>query len=136
MDPIHNWEPSIFRQSPVCRGGETFQLLTFRTATVSPRANGLGVTRGGDARVTPTGRRLRKWKLDEPPRLLNVIYGDCSSRSYRMSWMAFYVKRFSLEGTSRSRLDATCNSSERLRHAPANFNLSLHHSCMLEVSHR
>jgi lipopolysaccharide/colanic/teichoic acid biosynthesis glycosyltransferase len=73
---ISSGRPILFRQWRLGRSGNRFQLIKFRTMTVGASAAGVGVTRIGDARITPTGRWLRKWKLDELPQLLNVIHGE------------------------------------------------------------
>jgi lipopolysaccharide/colanic/teichoic acid biosynthesis glycosyltransferase len=73
---ITSGKPIFFRQWRLGRDGQKFQLLKFRTMKVSAPATGPRVTRTGDGRITPTGRWLRKWKLDELPQLLNVIRGD------------------------------------------------------------
>lgn len=68
--------PVFFRQTRVGLGFKPFRLFKFRTM----RAGGGGpeITTGGDSRVTPVGRLLRKTKLDELPQLLNVLAGDMS----------------------------------------------------------
>jgi lipopolysaccharide/colanic/teichoic acid biosynthesis glycosyltransferase len=68
----------IFTQWRVGRGGREFQLLKFRTMFMQTAADAPGVTRAGDVRVTNVGRRLRRWKLDELPQLLNVLRGEMS----------------------------------------------------------
>jgi lipopolysaccharide/colanic/teichoic acid biosynthesis glycosyltransferase len=73
---ITSGRPIFFRQWRLGRDGQKFQLLKFRTMTVNAPGNGPGVTRSGDTRITPTGRWLRKWKLDELPQLINVIRGE------------------------------------------------------------
>ena len=39
---------------------------------------GLQITVGEDARITPSGRFIRAYKLDELPQLINVVLGDMS----------------------------------------------------------
>lgn len=82
--------PAFFRQDREGRGGETFQILKFRTmvegaddARYAMREESICGTSGmlkvkDDKRVTKAGRRLRKSSIDELPQLWNVLTGDMS----------------------------------------------------------
>jgi dTDP-4-amino-4,6-dideoxygalactose transaminase/lipopolysaccharide/colanic/teichoic acid biosynthesis glycosyltransferase len=68
--------PIFFRHLRVGKEGQTFKLLKFRTMFAD--STGPSVTAAGDLRITGAGRWLRKWKLDELPQLVNVLFGDMS----------------------------------------------------------
>lgn len=70
--------PVFYAQERVGRRGRPFRLWKFRTMVTDADKSGPAVTSSGDARITPLGRTLRKWKLDELPQLWNVVRGDMS----------------------------------------------------------
>ena len=70
--------PVLFRQRRYGLDGREILVYKFRSMTVTE--NGARVTQAtaNDARVTPVGKHLRRWSLDELPQLLNVIQGTMS----------------------------------------------------------
>ncbi|MFM7464055.1 MAG: sugar transferase, partial [Cyanobium sp.] len=72
--------PVFFAQTRYGLDGRTFRMLKFRTMTVTEdgATPGLQQARRDDPRITPLGRILRRWSLDELPQLLNVLEGSMS----------------------------------------------------------
>ncbi len=62
----------------VARGWGTFRMVKFRSMVVNADRTGVNSTSGADRRITPVGRFVRKYKLDEIVQLWNVLKGDMS----------------------------------------------------------
>ena len=82
--------PAIFKQVRTGRDGREFTLYKFRSmysdaearraelADRNERAEGLMFKIRKDPRITPVGRWLRRFSLDELPQLINVLQGTMS----------------------------------------------------------
>ena len=68
----------IFRQSRVGLEGKTFKILKLTTMEDDAHLAGPLVSAGDDLRVTPVGRIIRGFCLNELPQLLNVLRGEMS----------------------------------------------------------
>lgn len=87
--------PVFYRQDRLGRDGREFAMLKFRTMRIDAEAaSGPVWTTAKDPRVTPVGRFLRRWSLDELPQFWNVLQGDMSLVGPRPERQVF-VARFS-----------------------------------------
>lgn len=85
----HDGGPVIFRQNRVGKDGKVFSFYKFRSMVTGADAlkaklatqnqhgeKGITFKMKDDPRITPIGRVLRKFSLDELPQLYNVLKGD------------------------------------------------------------
>src|SRR5262245_45506013 len=84
--------PVFFRQVRMGAGERTFRVFKFRTMVANaealkPNLAHLNMHTGADSRmfkvpddprITRVGKSLRRWRIDELPQLLNVLYGSMS----------------------------------------------------------
>lgn len=71
--------PIIYRQKRVGLAGRCFNVLKFRSMTTdAEQGTGAKWATPDDLRITRVGRFLRKFRLDEFPQFVNVIWGDMS----------------------------------------------------------
>ncbi len=71
--------PVFFKQKRATLGGNTFEILKFRSMVVDADkiGNQAGAT-SNDPRITKVGKFIRATRIDELPQLLNIIRGDMS----------------------------------------------------------
>lgn len=88
--------PVIYRQERIGLHKRKFKILKFRTMYVDAESDGPTLASVDDPRVTPVGRFLRKYRLDELPQFFNVLRGDMSlvgPRPEREFYISQIVKR-------------------------------------------
>lgn len=72
--------PAFYRQTRLTKDGKAFELIKFRSMRVDAESDGVArlSTGDNDDRITPVGRVLRKFRLDELPQLICILRGDMS----------------------------------------------------------
>jgi putative colanic acid biosynthesis UDP-glucose lipid carrier transferase len=70
--------PVIFRQRRYGLDGEIIDVFKFRTMTVTEDGARIQQATRNDTRVTPIGKFLRRYSIDELPQLFNVLEGSMS----------------------------------------------------------
>ncbi|NRA64843.1 MAG: exopolysaccharide biosynthesis polyprenyl glycosylphosphotransferase [Pseudobacteriovorax sp.] len=107
--------PAIFTQNRVGKGGRLFKIYKFRTMyadaerrkkdlLLQNEVKGPAFKMKNDPRITPLGRILRKYSIDELPQLFNVLKGDMSLVGPRPAlvdeirkWEHGYFRRLSVQ---------------------------------------
>ena len=69
--------PGFFIQDRVGKDGKLFKMIKFRTMYILQDSSS-SISIKGDSRVTKIGVFMRKYKLDELPELINVLFGHMS----------------------------------------------------------
>ena len=88
--------PVFYKQKRVTRGGETFDILKFRSMIVNAEQAGISIpATGDDPRITKVGKVIRALRVDELPQILNILKGDMSvvgPRPERVEHVEEYTK--------------------------------------------
>lgn len=72
--------PVFYRQVRLTKDGRLFRIVKFRSMRVDAEKDGVARLSTGekDPRITPVGRFIRTYRLDELPQLWNILVGDMS----------------------------------------------------------
>ena len=72
--------PALYKQTRLTKDGKRFDILKFRSMRVDAEKDGVARLSSGenDDRITPIGRFIRRFRIDELPQLINIFKGDMS----------------------------------------------------------
>ncbi|MCS6819028.1 MAG: sugar transferase [Chitinophagales bacterium] len=69
---------AFYVQERIGQFGKPFKIIKFRTMYADAEKNGPRLSSDDDDRITPIGKFLRKYRIDELPQFINVLKGDMS----------------------------------------------------------
>lgn len=107
--------PVFYRQERVTAYGKKFQIHKFRTMVNNADKIGLAVTVEDDSRITKVGTKLRKYRLDELPQVLDVLSGNMSFVGARPE-ATRYVRKYTKEMRATLLLPAGITSEASIRY--------------------
>ena len=86
----------FYKQVRIGKNQKPFSLYKFRSMRTDADKKGLLTVGNNDSRITKIGYYLRKYKLDELPQLINVLFGNMSFVGPRPE-VEKYVKLYNQE---------------------------------------
>ncbi|MFT5283966.1 MAG: exopolysaccharide biosynthesis polyprenyl glycosylphosphotransferase [Planctomycetota bacterium] len=95
--------PVFFMQTRIGKDGKPFRMFKFRTMYTQAGGDAPTPDSASDPRITPIGRFLRRYSLDELPQFINVLRGEMSIVGPRPE-MPFIVEKY--DALDRERLRA------------------------------
>ncbi len=75
---IYDFENPFYTPLRMGKDMVPFKMYKFRSMVVNADKTGVTSTSGEDNRITPIGKIIRKYKLDEISQFINVFFGDMS----------------------------------------------------------
>ena len=122
--------PVFFRQERITTGGKPFRIFKFRTMVQDADKLGSAVTAPGDSRVTRVGDKLRVYRLDELPQLINVFLGQMTFVGTRPE-VPQYVDAYTDEMRATLLLPAgiTSNASIKFKDEQTILNQAMEEGC-------
>lgn len=74
---LYDGGPALYRQTRLTENGREFKILKFRSMRTDAEKDGVArLAEEHDDRITPVGRIIRKFRLDELPQLINILKGE------------------------------------------------------------
>lgn len=82
----------FYSQQRIGYKGRPFTIYKFRSMYQNAEPTGPALSSGEDSRITPWGKFMRKWRIDELPQLFNILTGNMSLVGPRPE-RQFYIDR-------------------------------------------
>lgn len=105
---LYDGGPVFYLQKRCTKDLKTFDIIKFRSMVVDAEKDGPQPAIDNDKRITPVGKLIRSFRLDELPQLFNILKGDMSvvgPRPERVEHVAEYseqipefVNRYKVKG--------------------------------------
>ncbi len=68
----------FYTQERIGKNSRPFKIYKFRSMYVDAEKLGPALSSENDSRITPWGKTMRKWRIDELPQFFNILKGDMS----------------------------------------------------------
>ncbi|MBU0472857.1 MAG: sugar transferase, partial [Bacteroidetes bacterium] len=75
---LYDFHNPFYIASRMAKNQGKFKMIKFRSMRINADKSGVNSTSGNDNRITPIGKYVRKFKLDEISQFFNVLLGDMS----------------------------------------------------------